>query len=149
MLFRSEKEFWTRQRIMLMSGGTLFVALLLYSLVFADHRSRLNVEKEKITVSTVRKGTFDEYIVVTAVVQPLKTIRLDAVQGGYVIAKYLDGGNMVNKGDSILRLENQDLTLSYVNHEPEIYILINELKSTRLQLKFDRAHICTQTTNAT
>src|SRR3546814_2072909 len=54
-----EKKFWTRQRIMLMSGGTLFVALLLYSLVFADHRSRLNVEKEKIAVSTVRKGTFD------------------------------------------------------------------------------------------
>src|SRR3546814_21087846 len=54
-----EKKFWTRQRIMLMSGGTLFVALLLYSRVFADHRSRLNGEKEKITVSTVRKGNFD------------------------------------------------------------------------------------------
>src|SRR3546814_12051951 len=65
-------------------------------------------------------------------------MRLDAVQGGYVMAKYLEGGNMVNKGDSILRLENQDLTLSYVNHETEIYRLINELQSTRLQLRQNR-----------
>ncbi|WP_225975016.1 efflux RND transporter periplasmic adaptor subunit [Anseongella ginsenosidimutans] len=133
-----EKKFWTKQRIFMMGGGALLVFVLLYSLVFADHRSKLNVEREKITVSTVQKGIFDEYIVVTAVVQPLKTIRLDAVQGGYVVGKYLDGGTMVEKGDSILRLENQDLTLSYVNHETEIYRLINELQSTRLQLRQNR-----------
>src|SRR3546814_14053370 len=86
-----EKKFWTRQRIMLMSGGTLFVALLLYSLVFADHRSRLNVEKEKITVPTVRKGNLDEYIVVTALVHLLKTISLDAVQGGKVRLRRASG----------------------------------------------------------
>lgn len=112
--------------------------VLIYSLVFADYRSKLNVEREKITVSTVENGVFDEYIVVTAVVQPLKTIRLDAVQGGYVIGKYLDGGTMVEEGDSILRLENQSLTLNYVNHETEIYRLINELQNTRLQLRQNR-----------
>lgn len=112
--------------------------LLLYNLIFADHRSKLNVEKDKITVSTVTKGTFDQYIAVTAVVLPLKTIRLDAIVGGYVSQKYLEGGNMVKKGDSILLLENQNLMMDFVNHETEIYRLINELQNTRQSLKQNR-----------
>ncbi|MCK7558869.1 hypothetical protein MKQ70_29365 [Chitinophaga sedimenti] len=114
------------------------VCLLAYQLIFADHRSRLNVEKEKITVSTVTKGTFDVYIVVTATVQPLKTIRLDAIEGGYVMQKYLEGGSSVKKGDSILRLDNQRLMMEFVNRETEMYRLINELQNTRLRLKQDR-----------
>ena len=74
----------------MIGGGAVVVMLLLYTLLFADHRATLNVEKDKITISTVKKGTFDVYIAVTAVVMPLKTIRLDAIEGGYVSRKYLD-----------------------------------------------------------
>jgi len=133
-----EKKFWSRKRILIVGGGSLVVLLLLYNLIFADHRSRLNVENDKITVSTVTKGTFDQYIVVTAVVQPLKTIRLDAIEGGYVSHKYLEGGSMVKEGDSILRLDNQRMQMEFMNHETEMYRLINELQNTRLSLKQNR-----------
>ncbi|ASZ10576.1 efflux RND transporter periplasmic adaptor subunit [Chitinophaga pendula] len=133
-----EKKFWSKKRIYLISGISVVAMLLLYNLIFADHRSRLNVEKDKITISTVTKGTFDVYIAVTAVVHPLKTIRLDAIEGGYVSRKYMEGGSMVKRGDSILRLENQRLMMDFVNHETEIYRLINELQNTRLRLKQDR-----------
>jgi HlyD family secretion protein len=133
-----EKKFWSGKRILLIGGGSLVVLLLAYNLIFADHRSRLNVEKDKITVSTVTKGTFDQYIAVTAVVQPLKTIRLDAIEGGYVSQKYLEGGSMVKRGDSILRLENQRMQMEFMNHETEMYRLINELQNTRLSLKQNR-----------
>jgi HlyD family secretion protein len=133
-----EKKYWSKKRIFLISGGAVVAMLLLYNLMFADHRSKLNVEKDKITISTVSKGTFDQYIAVTAVVQPLKTIRLDAIVGGYVSQKYLEGGGMVKKGDSILRLENQNLMMEFVNHETEIYRLINELQNTRQTLKQNR-----------
>jgi HlyD family secretion protein len=133
-----EKKFWSRKRILIVSGGSLVVLLLLYNLIFADHRSRLNVEKDKITISTVTKGTFDQYIAVTAVVQPLKTIRLDAIEGGYVSQKYLEGGSMVKMGDSILRLDNQRMQMEFMNHETEMYRLINELQNTRLNLKQNR-----------
>lgn len=133
-----EKKYWSKKRIALISGGAVVAMLLLYNLIFADHRSKLNVEKDKITISTVSKGTFDQYIAVTAVVLPLKTIRLDAIVGGYVSQKYLEGGSMVKKGDSILRLENQNLMMDFVNHETEIYRLINELQNTRQSLKQNR-----------
>lgn len=119
----------------MIGGGGAIVLLLLYMLIFADHRATLNVEKDKITISTVKKGTFDVYIVVTAVVMPLKTIRLDAIEGGYVSRKYLEGGSMVKAGDSILRLDNQHMMMDFVNHETEIYRLRNELQNTRLNIR--------------
>ncbi len=119
----------------MIGGGAAVVMLLLYTLLFADHRATLNVEKDKITISTVKKGTFDVYIAVTAVVMPLKTIRLDAIEGGYVSRKYLEGGNMVKAGDSILRLDNQHMMMDFVNHETEIYRLRNELQNTRLSIR--------------
>ncbi len=119
----------------MIGGGAVVVMLLLYTLLFADHRATLNVEKDKITISTVKKGTFDVYIAVTAVVMPLKTIRLDAIEGGYVSRKYLDGGSMVKEGDSILRLDNQHMMMDFVNHETEIYRLRNELQNTRLSIR--------------
>lgn len=130
-----EKKFWNRKRIMMISGGAVVVMLLLYTLIFADHRATLNVEKDKITISAVKKGTFDVYIAVTAVVMPLKTIRLDAIEGGYVSRKYLEGGSMVKAGDSILRLDNQHMMMEFVNHETEIYRLRNELQNTRLSIR--------------
>lgn len=133
-----EKKYWSKKRITLVSGGAVVALLLIYNLIFADHRSKLNVEKDKITISKVSRGTFDQYIAVTAVVLPLKTIRLDAIVGGYVSQKYLEGGSMVKKGDSILRLENQNMMMEFVNHETEIYRLINELQNTRQNLKQNR-----------
>ena len=133
-----EKKYWSKKRITLVSGGAVVVLLLAYNLIFADHRSKLNVEKDKITISKVTRGTFDQYIAVTAVVLPLKTIRLDAIVGGYVSQKYLEGGSMVKRGDSILRLENQNMVMEFVNHETEIYRLINELQNTRQSLKQNR-----------
>lgn len=133
-----KKKYWNKQRIFLVGGGGILVLLILWSFIFADKRSKLNVEKDKITISTVTEGSFDEYIVVTAVVHPLKTIRLDAIEGGYVARKFLEGGSMVKQGDSILRLENQRLMMDFVNRETEMYRLLNELQNTRLRLRQDR-----------
>src|SRR5688572_20073241 len=111
------KKFWNTQRISIIAGSTLLVAFLVYQFFFADKRSKLNVEQDKLTVSTVKQGKFDEFIVVTGVVQPLKTIQLDAIVGGYVTEKLIEGGNMVKQGDVLLRLENQNLKLSFLQSE--------------------------------
>jgi HlyD family secretion protein len=132
------KRFWTRQRIALSAGGVLLVAALIYVFFLADHRSKLNVERDKITVSTVTTGPFEEFIVVTGVVQPLKTIRLDAIVGGYVTQKLVEGGSMIKKGDIILRLENQTLKLNFLQSETEANRLVNDLQNTRQRLRVDR-----------
>ncbi|MEZ0541406.1 efflux RND transporter periplasmic adaptor subunit [Fibrella arboris] len=132
------KRFWTQQRLILSAGGILIVGLIAYVTFFADKRSKLNVEREKITVSPVSVGPFEEFIVVTGVVQPLKTIRLDAIEGGYVTQKLVDGGVQVAKGQVLLKLENQGLKLSFLQSETEANRLVNDLQNTRQRLRVER-----------
>ncbi|SDF02623.1 HlyD family secretion protein [Dyadobacter soli] len=132
------KKFWNTKRISIIGGSVLLAAFLIYQFFFADKRSKLNVEQDKLTISTVQKGKFDEFIVVTGVVQPLKTIQLDAIVGGYVTEKLIEGGNMVKQGDVLLRLENQNLKLSFLQSETEASRLVNDLQNTRQNLKVAR-----------
>lgn len=132
------KRFWTTQRLAIFGGSALLLGLLAYTFVFADRRSKLNVEKDKITVSDVSTGPFEDFIAVTGVVQPLKTIRLDAIEGGYVTQKLVEGGNMVKKGDVLLKLENQSLKLSFLQSETEANRLVNDLQNTRQRLRVER-----------
>jgi HlyD family secretion protein len=133
-----KKKTFTPQRVMIGLGILAFIAFSAYTITLAGGKSSLNVTKEKITISPVERGVFDEFIVVTGVVQPLKTYRLDAIEGGYVAHKMIDGGATVKQGDLILKLENQRLMLDFVNRETEMYELINNLENTRLRLRQDK-----------
>lgn len=133
-----KKKFWNKQRILLTLGGVLFASFAAYSLLFADRRSTLNAEKDKMTISQVSNGTFDEFIVVTGVVLPLRIIRLDAIVGGYVKEKVVDGGNIVKQGEIILKLENQNLKLNFLQSETEASRLVNDLQNTRQRLKVEK-----------
>jgi HlyD family secretion protein len=132
------KRFWTTQRMALFGGSALILGLLVYTFFFTDRRSKLNVEKDKITVSTVSTGPFEDFIAVTGVAQPLKTIRLDAIAGGYVTEKLVEGGTKVKQGDVLLRLENQTLRLNFLQSETEANRLVNDLQNTRQRLRVER-----------
>lgn len=132
------KRFWTTQRLAIFGGGALIIGLLAYTFFFTDRRSKLNVEKDKITVSTVSTGPFEDFIAVTGVVQPLKTIRLDAIEGGYVTQKLVEGGNTVKQGEVLLKLENQSLKLSFLQSETEANRLVNDLQNTRQRIQIER-----------
>ncbi|SFD81338.1 efflux RND transporter periplasmic adaptor subunit [Spirosoma endophyticum] len=132
------KRFWTTQRLAIFGGGALVIGLIAYTFFFTDRRSKLNVEKDKITVSTVSTGPFEDFIAVTGVVQPLKTIRLDAIEGGYVTQKLVEGGNTVKQGEVLLKLENQSLKLSFLQSETEANRLVNDLQNTRQRIQIER-----------
>ncbi len=135
------KKFWNSRRISIIAGSVLLAAFVIYQFFFSDKRSKLNVEVDKLTISTVSQGKFDEFIVVTGVVQPLKTIQLDAIVGGYVTEKLIEGGNMVKQGDVLLKLENQNLKLSFLQSETEASRLVNDLQNTRQSLRIARFNL--------
>ena len=140
-----KKKVWTTKRIVtiLGSGGILY--LILYVFVFADNASKLNVDVEKLSVAEVVEGPFQEYIPIEGTVQPKTTIFLDAKVGGNVQEKFLEGGVQVQKGDTILKLENRNLEMTYISEQTNTNRLRNEIENTnnRLQVQlFDsRAHL--------
>ncbi len=109
--------------------GIAALALLIAGSIYVTSGgARLNVEAERITVSEVKKGAFQEFIPVNGVALPQTTIYLDAVEGGRVEEKFIEDGAMVKKGQPILRLSNTDLELSLVNQQTSVYNLLTQMQ---------------------
>ena len=83
-----EKKFWNKKRIWTISGIAGIIILILASFYFTSGKSKLNVEAERITISEVTQGPFQEFIPVNGVVLPITTIYLDALEGGRVEEKF-------------------------------------------------------------
>ena len=130
-----EKKKWTVKKAAYLSGGAVLFAVIMYSVLFADYSSKYNVDRDKVTVSVVKEDKFQEYIPVSGTVVPINSIFLDAVEGGRVEEIYVEGGNLVQKGDRILRLSNSRLQLEVMNREAQLYEQINNLRSTRITME--------------
>ncbi len=102
-------------------GIVALIALIGASFYYARGGSKLNVDKERITISEVSKGQFKNYIPVNGVVMPVSTIYLDAMEGGRVEERYAEDGEMMKKGQPILRLSNTDLMMSLVEQQNSVY----------------------------
>lgn len=116
-----EQKTWTRKKILTIIGIVALVALITASIYYASGGSRLNVDKERITISEVTEGQFKNYIPVNGVVMPIATIYLDAMEGGRVEERYVEDGAMMKKGEPILRLSNPDLMMSLVEQQNNVY----------------------------
>lgn len=123
-----EKKRFTTSKVMMAGGGVLLVALILYVFVFSSGNSKLNVERERLSINSAQTGIFQENIPVNGVVLPITTIYLDAVEGGRVEEKFVEDGAIMKAGDPILRLSNTDLELSLVNQETSVYNLLTQMQ---------------------
>ncbi|NJM24869.1 MAG: HlyD family efflux transporter periplasmic adaptor subunit, partial [Bacteroidia bacterium] len=129
-----KKRKWTLKRIGAYGGIALFVVFVGYQVLFADRRSKLKVEKEKITISTVERGIFQERIPQTGTVQPSRTVYLDAVEGGTIKRVVAESGAMLKTGDIILELSNLNRELAVLQQEAAYNESINRVRETRLQI---------------
>jgi HlyD family secretion protein len=125
------KKKWSRKRILTIAGIAALILLIASSIYFTSGKSKLNVDSERISISEVRKGAFQEFIPVNGIVLPLTTIYLDAVEGGRVEEKLVEDGAIVQKGQPILRLSNTDLELSLVNQQTSVYNLLTQMQIAR------------------
>ena len=123
-----KKKTWTAKRIFTILGSAGIVTMILYVFVFADNSSKLNVEQDKINIASVSEGAFQEFIPVEGQVLPKITIRMDAVVGGNVRRKILEGGMEVEEGDTILELENRNLEMAYIGQQTSTNRLRNEIE---------------------
>jgi HlyD family secretion protein len=126
-----EKKKWSTKRILTIAGIVAVVALIAASYYFTSGNSKLNVDSDRITVSEIKKGTFQEFIPVNGVVLPLTTIYLDAVEGGRVEEKYVDDGAIMKKDQPILRLSNTDLQLGLVTQQTNVYNLLTQMQISK------------------
>ncbi len=107
-------------------------------LLFVDRTKSMTIEKDKVTIETVFRGQFDDYIQLSGQAAPINTIYLDAVEGGRVEEILIEEGGMVKKGDVILKMMNNDLHLNILNSEAQLAEKSNFLREVRLTLERDK-----------
>lgn len=125
------KKRWTTKKLLTIAGITAVVLLIAASYFFTSGKSRLNVDMERIQISDITKGPFEEFIPVNGIVLPITTIYLDAVEGGRVEEKFVDDGAIVKRDQPLLRLSNTDLQLSLANQETAVFDVLTQMQNTR------------------
>ncbi len=128
------KKTWTLKRIATFGGIGLFVIFVSYQFIFADRRSKLKIEMDKITISEVKRGEFKEYIPQTGIVEPSRQVFLDAIEGGNIKRITRESGAMLKKGDVILELTNLNRELAVLQQEAQLVESINRSRDTRLAI---------------
>ena len=126
-----EKKTWSTKRLLTIGGILAIVLLIAGSIYFTSGASKLNVDAERITISEIKQGAFQELIPVNGTVLPLTTIYLDALEGGRVEEKLVEDGAIVQKGQPILRLSNTDLELSLANQETAVFEVLAQMQNTK------------------
>jgi HlyD family secretion protein len=129
-----KKKYWTFKRIGTFAGIALLVGFIGYQFIFADRRSKLKIEKDKITISEVKMGQFKEYIPQTGIVEPSRTVYLDAIEGGNIRNIVRESGAVLKKGDVILELTNLNREISVLDQESNLTQTLNRSRDTRLLL---------------
>ena len=130
-----EKKKGLRPKHIIWIAGALTFAFLLYKVIFAENSSTFRSEIDKLTISTVENGLFNDYITVIGNVEPITTIYLDAIESGQIQERLIEEGSMVQKGDVILRLENRQLYQTILNSEAALAEKENYLRNTRINFE--------------
>ncbi|HMH32450.1 MAG TPA: HlyD family efflux transporter periplasmic adaptor subunit [Puia sp.] len=126
-----KKKTWTTKRLLTIGGIVALVLLIGGSYYFTSGKSRLNVDTERITISEVTKGSFQETIPRNGVVLPYTSIYLDALEGGRVEEKFVEDGAVMKKGDPILRMSNTNLELQLVTQQTAVYNNLTQMQIAR------------------
>lgn len=118
--------------------GGVIVLLIVGWLIFGNHLSKLNVEKDKISIQAVTRGEFNDYVRINGQVQPINIVQLSAIEGGMVEEKLVEEGAQVKAGQTIVRLTNPMLNLDILNSEAQLAEKQNFLRNTQVTMEQEK-----------
>ena len=102
------------------ASGVAFLALLIYVIASTSGAKKLRVEVDSLIIEEVKNDKFLEYVDVEGLVHPILTIKVNAQESGSVSRIVGEVGSMMEKGDTILVLENPELVRTIEDQRDEL-----------------------------
>ena len=130
----AKKKGLRKKHIPWIAGGAAVVLALVW-LLFGNHASKMRVDGQRVTVSDVTRGEFNDYMSINGQVLPINTIQLTALEQGMVAEKLVEEGSMVRAGEVIVRLTNPQLRGQILSSETRLAEQENEQLNTRINLQ--------------
>ena len=120
--------------------GAVLLSLIIYLLV-RDNTSTMRINPDTLTIATVTKGDFNDYIRLNGQVLPMTTIQISPQEGGVVQKIIVEEGTQVKAGDPIILLSNDNLDLQILNSEAELAEKENILRNTLISMEQQKLNL--------
>lgn len=115
----------------------LFLIFVVW-LLLRDNSSVLRVDANVVTVSEVRGGEFNDYVRLTGSVQPITTVQLSPLESGNVERIVAEEGTAVRRGDVIIEMSNNSLSMQILQSEADLAEKQNILRNTLISMEQER-----------
>jgi HlyD family secretion protein len=135
---RVEKKVSLSSKLGYIVAGAMAIAFAWWLVTALMGGRSLSVNSERIAVSTVTEGTFEDFIPLRGRLVPRSTVYLDAIEGGRVEEIFVEDGALVSVGDLIARLSNTNMQLEVLGREAAVTEQLNNLRTIELQLEQNR-----------
>lgn len=119
-------------------GGVLALILIVVLVLTVAGGSAVKVASATVTVSDVVRGAFEDYVPIRGRVAPLRTVYLDAIEGGRIEKLFVEDGAEVRAGDVLVELSNTQLRLEVLTREAEVAQQTNNVRTLELNLEQSR-----------
>jgi HlyD family secretion protein len=111
--------------------------LLIVSLMIMNftRKKQVNLKRDTISIKEVTQGDFEDIVLLNSVVEPKTSILINIIQGGSVSEIFVESGQFLKKGTSLMRIYNPNAELSYLTQETAMIEQINNLRNIRVSIK--------------
>ncbi len=114
-----KKRPWFIRRLPYILAGAAFLALAIFVSFLAFRPQLMRADAADHRIAEAEETPFMEYLDVEGVVQPIRTVRINALESGFVERIVAEEGAMLEPGDTIVVLTNVDLLRSIEDEEAE------------------------------
>ena len=118
--------------------GVAALVLFIGWLVLRDNSSTLRVDAGLVNIATVEQGEFNDYVRLTGSVQPMTTVQLSPLESGVVERIVAEEGTQVKRGDVILEMSNNSLSMQILQSEADLAEKQNILRNTMISMEQER-----------
>ena len=120
--------------------AAVFMALVV-SLLLRDNSSTLRVDANILTISAVEQSEFNDYVRLSGTVKPITTVQISPMESGLVERIVAEEGTMVKRGDVIVELSNNSLSMQILNSEADLAEKQNILRNTLISMEQNRLNL--------
>jgi HlyD family secretion protein len=129
-----QKKKFNKKSILIIVGVVIFIGLVAYG--YSLSLSKVyKADADKITISKVQYGDFEDVVLLNASVVPLTSVIVSSSEGGTVAQIFTENGATVVAGTPLLRIANPNALSNYTASETSITEQINQLRKLRLDLE--------------
>ena len=130
---KTKKAWYWRYKYYIIAGISIF-ALIIYAVSTLVRPQRSSINRDLIETAEVVNASFLEYVDVEGIVHPFKTVKVIALETGFVDKVIAEDGAILNEGDTILILKNPELLRTISDEEDEYQRQQRLLKEQEIEI---------------